>query len=178
MDSVVLGIGNVLLTDEGAGVHAARRVADLLGGRKDVTVIDGGTLSFTLAPALERAEQLIVIDAAELHAPPGTIRAFFDGEMDSFLGRGRRSVHEVSLIDLLDIARLVDAFPPRRVLIGIQPCTIDWGEQPSPEVAAGIERAALLVTRLVEHWPCADEVEWKRSLVAADLHERHLMDRV
>lgn len=153
MHSVVLGIGNILLTDEGAGVHASRRVAALLAEREDVVVIDGGTLSFTLAPALESAEQLIVLDAAELRAAPGTTRAFFGNEMDRFLNRGRRSVHEVSLMDLLDIARLVDAFPQRRVLVGIQPQKVEWGEQPTASVAFGIEQAAQLAAQWVEHWP-------------------------
>jgi hydrogenase maturation protease len=162
MHSVVLGIGNVLLTDEGAGVHAVRRVAALLGERPDVAVIDGGTLSFTLAPAIECADRLIVLDAAELRALPGTMRTFFDVEMDRFLGRGRRSVHEVSLIDLLDVARLAEACPPRRVLIGIQPRSVDWGEQPTPEVAVGIEQAAALAASLVEAWPDADPSERER----------------
>ena len=49
--TVILGIGNVLLTDDGAGVHAARVLAGALGGRSDVEVVDAGTLSFTLAPS-------------------------------------------------------------------------------------------------------------------------------
>ena len=72
--SVVLGIGNILLTDDGVGVHVARHLEGLLQSRDDVEVIDAGTLSFTLAPVIADAERLIVIDAAQLNAPPGTVR--------------------------------------------------------------------------------------------------------
>lgn len=151
--TVVLGVGNTLLSDEGVGVHAIeylRKNAPLL---EDVDFIDGGTLSFTLAGALAEADHLIVIDAAELRAPPGTLTLFEGEDMDNYLGRGkRRSVHEVSLFDLLAITQLTDDTPHRRALIGIQPGSIDWGEAPSPEVAAVIPRACETVHRLVREW--------------------------
>jgi hydrogenase maturation protease len=153
MRSVVLGVGNVLLTDEGAGVHAARHIQRALHEREDVVVIDGGTLSFTLAPDIENADRLIVLDAAQLHAPPGTVQAFFGAGMDRFLGRPRLSVHEVSLTDLLDITRLTTGIPPQRVLLAIQPHTIDWGEQLTDEVGEGVARAVALALALVEQWP-------------------------
>lgn len=153
MRTVVLGVGNVLLTDEGAGVHAARRLGSLLQHRDDVRVIDGGTLSFTLAMQIEHADRLILLDAAQLHAPVGTVRAFFGAALDRFLGNARLSVHEVSLVDLFDIARLTDALPAQRALIGIQPQTLTWGEEVSVEVEAGVARAVSLALELIDAWP-------------------------
>lgn len=151
--TVVLGVGNTLLSDEGVGVHVIERLRRETPSLKGVELIDGGTLSFTLAGAMAEADQLIVIDAAELHAPPGTLTLFEGEGMDNYLGRGkRRSVHEVSLIDLLAIAHLTDDLPQRRALIGIQPSSIDWGEEPSPDVAAVIPRACETVHRLVREW--------------------------
>lgn len=151
--TLILGIGNTLLRDEGAGVHAVRMLAGQLAERDDIELLDGGTLSFTLAGAIEEAQQLIVIDAAQLGEAPGTTRVFEGERMDAFVGGSRkRSVHEVSLVDLLMIARLADHLPQRRALIGIQPHEIGWGEQPSAPVAAAIPQACAQVVSLVEAW--------------------------
>lgn len=151
--TLILGIGNSLLRDEGAGVHAVRMLAQQTIGRDDIELMDGGTLSFTLAAAIEDAAQLIVIDAAQLGGVPGTTQVFEGAAMDSFVGGNRkRSVHEVSLVDLLMIARLADHLPQRRALIGIQPQELDWGERPSAAVAAAIPQACSHALRLVEAW--------------------------
>lgn len=149
---VVLGIGNTLLSDEGVGVHVVRALSPHLSDDDRVSLVDGGTLSFTLAAAIEDADQLIVVDASELKASPGTVKTFVGEDMDSFLGGTRRSVHEVGLIDLLTIARLADRLPEKRALVGIQPECIDWGEQPSAAVAAAIPDACTRVQGLIEEW--------------------------
>ena len=152
--TLVIGIGNVLLCDDGAGVHAVRRLAARVGpDRPDVRFLDGGTLSFTLAPAIEAADRLIVFDAARVGGPAGAVACFVDAEMDRHFGRSRRSVHEVGLLDLIDIARLTGSIPPQRALIGIEPDRIEWGETPSERVAAGIERAIEIGERLLREWP-------------------------
>ena len=151
--TLVLGIGNTLLRDEGAGIHAIRMLAQQTAGRNDVELMDGGTLSFTLAGAIEDAGQLIVIDAAQLGGVPGSTQVFIGAGMDAFVGGSRkRSVHEVSLIDLLMIAQLAGHLPQRRALIGIQPHEIDWGEHPSPPVAAALPQACRQALQLIEAW--------------------------
>ena len=153
---LVIGIGNVLLCDEGAGVHAVRRLAAQASvPRPDVRFVDGGTLSFTLAPAIEACDRLIVFDAARVGGPAGTVECFVDGEMDRFLGRSRRSVHEVGLLDLIDIARVTGSVPPQRALIGIEPERIEWADTPSESVSAGIQRAIAICSRLLCEWPTA-----------------------
>lgn len=151
--TLVLGIGNILLRDEGAGIHVLRRLSGMLPGRDDVELLDGGTLSFTLAGAIEEAARLIVVDAAQLNAPPGTTQVFVGDEMDAFIGGNRkRSVHEVSLIDLIAIARLAGQLPDQRALVGIQPGEIDWGESPSAAVAEAIPGACGHALELIEAW--------------------------
>jgi len=151
--SVILGIGNILLTDDGVGVHVARHLEGLLQSRDDVQVIDAGTLSFTLAPVIEDAERLIVIDAAQLNAPPGTVRTFFGEEFDAFLGRAKLTVHEVGLVDLLDIARLREAIPPERALVAVQSEIHTWGVRPTKAVEAAMPEIASLVMALLNQWP-------------------------
>jgi hydrogenase maturation protease len=165
--SVVLGIGNVLLTDDGAGVHAARRVEVMLHHRADVRIIDGGTLSFTLAPLIADAERLIVIDSADLQAPPGTMRVFLGTHLDAFLGKPKLTVHEVSLVDLLDIARLTDAVPPQRALVAVQPRTIDWGETLSAELESALAAIVAKVIDLLDNWPAEFDQAHSSATAAA-----------
>lgn len=151
--TLILGIGNSLLRDEGAGVHAIRLLAGLAAQRDDIELMDGGTLSFSLAGAIGDAARLIVIDAAQYDGEPGTTKVFVGEQMDAFIGSNRKcSVHEVSLIDLMAIALLADQLPQQRALIGIQPQTIAWGDTPTPHVAAAIQRACVQALQLVEEW--------------------------
>lgn len=152
MKTLVLGIGNTLLRDEGSGVHVVEYLRRLHPETDDLRYLDGGTLSFTLAADIEAADRLIVVDAAQLGEAPGAVRCFLDAEMDRFLGTTGHSVHEVGLLDLLDIARLTDTLPTRRALIGIQPESLEWGDRPSPAVAKAIPGAAQRVLGLVEEW--------------------------
>lgn len=152
MQTLVLGIGNTLLADEGLGVHVIHRLARDHPAPKGVTYLDGGTLSFTLAADIEAADNLIVVDAAQLDAAPGGVCCMIGEEMDAFLGKPRRSVHEVGLLDLMDIARLTESLPRNRALIGVQPETMDWGDAPTPAVAAAIPQVVGQVQDLIRHW--------------------------
>jgi len=150
--TLILGIGNTLLSDEGVGVHVIRHLAAEHPDEPDLTFLDGGTLSFTLAGDIADHDFLIVVDAARLDAPPGTVRCFEDQQMDRYLGRAQMSVHEVGLSDLMDMARLSDTLPRRRALVGIQPEILDWGERPSPAVEPAVREAAQLVLDLARRW--------------------------
>jgi hydrogenase maturation protease len=151
--TLILGIGNVLLQDEGAGVHAIRQLAEHAVQRDHVELMDGGTLSFSLAGAIEDADNLIVIDAVQYDGEPGTTRVFAGEQMDAFVGSNRKhSVHEVSLIDLMAIALLAGQLPQQRALIGIQPQTIGWGDTPSQPVSVAIQLACDQAMQLVEEW--------------------------
>lgn len=152
MKTLVLGIGNTLLSDEGAGIHVLEYLRTRNPETSDITYLDGGTLSFTLAGAIEDADHLIVIDSAQLQKTPGTVECMVDADMDHFLGTCKRSVHEVGLHDLLDIARLTETLPVRRALVGIQPRKIDWGEEPTEEVAAAIPLAGGKIEALLKEW--------------------------
>ena len=149
--TLVLGVGNVLLSDEGAGVHAMRfleRHHDL----PDTVFLDAGTLSFTLAADIAAADYLIVFDAARIEAEPGGIGLFLDDEVDAFLNSGRCSVHEVGFADLLDIARLEGCMPEHYALIGIRPEVLEWGDVPSESVRRALPRAADMAATLIRQW--------------------------
>ncbi len=150
--TLVLGIGNTLLTDEGAGIHALNLLQAEYPNIPDLTYLDGGTLSFSLATWIEDHDQLIVFDAAELQQPTGTVTALVGADMDRFLGASKRSAHEVGLLDLIDIARLTDSLPERRALIGIQAAEFGWGMQPCAVVQQALPRAVEAALSLIESW--------------------------
>jgi len=152
LSTLVLGIGNTLLSDEGIGVHVVTFLRQHHGTMPEVGFLDGGTLSYALADDIARARNLIVVDAARMGEAPGTVRCFVDGAMDRYLAAAHGSVHEVGLGDLLDIARLTETLPERRALIGIEPESLDWGDQPTPKVAAAIQPAAREVLELLQQW--------------------------
>ena len=151
-ETLILGIGNTLLSDEGAGIHALNLIQSEYADIPNLTFLDGGTLSFTLARWIEDCDSLIVFDAAELHFPPGSVRTFAGEAMDEFLGAAKRSAHEVGLMDLMDIARITGHVPANRALIGIQPETMDWGMQPTQAVHRALPIAVNEAVKLIETW--------------------------
>ena len=150
--TLFLGVGNTLLTDEGAGVHAMYYLQGQGGLPGNVEFLDAGTLSFVLADAIAEAANLIIFDAAQLDAGPGSVRVFEGEDLDDFLLGGKRSVHEVGFADLMDIARLQDCLPANRALIGIQPGDLGWGDRPSEPVSAAMPRAAEIARQLLCRW--------------------------
>ena len=149
---LVLGFGNILLGDDGAGVWIVERLrTDPDCGACEF--IDGGTLSFTLLPYVEATDALLVIDAAELESLPGTVAVFEGPAMDAFLmSARRRTVHEVGIIELLDMARLRGSLPARRALLCIQPGHIDWTNILSMPVAEGLSVAVTAARALLARW--------------------------
>jgi hydrogenase maturation protease len=150
--TLILGIGNTLLCDEGVGIHAMNLLQSERPDDPGITYIDGGTLSFTLAAYIEDCQNLIVLDAAELKAAPGMVRAMVGADMDTFLGAARRSPHEVGLLDLFDIARLTESLPENRALIGIQPDCIEWGMRPTMAVEQALPDVVREANRLLSDW--------------------------
>ncbi len=151
-NTLILGLGNTLLKDEGAGVHAMYLLQSAYPDIPDITYIDGGTLSFTLAAYLQDCASVIVLDAAEFKAPPGTVKTLVGAGMDEFLGASRRSPHEVGLLDLFDIARLTESLPVNRALIGIQPKSIEWGMSPTLAVEKALPIAVEQAVHLLAQW--------------------------
>ena len=161
MQTLILGLGNTLLADDGAGVHAVKAMRSRLTDDSAHTLLDGGTLSFSLLPQIERAAQLIVLDATQMNAAPGTVQCFEGDDLDGLLSKPRRSVHEVSLLDLLNGARLTGRLPRNRALIGVQPEVIDWSDALSAPVQAAIPWMVDIALERIAAWSdeAADSAE-------------------
>lgn len=154
MRILILGLGNTLLSDEGVGIHVIKALAERISpGDEEIELVDGGTLSFTLAGPIGESEALVVVDAAQIRDVPGSLRVYEGEAMDRFLlGNRKSSVHEVGLTDLMCIARLTDSWPARRALVAIQPAVVDWGEVPTEAVAGAVPLACERICSLIEAW--------------------------
>ncbi len=153
--ATILGIGNTLLKDEGIGIHLLNHIRTFYPQweeKFDIKLIDGGTLSFDLLSLICSDQQLIVLDAINLQQSPGTIFSLQDQAMDQFLSQPGKSVHEVSLQDLFDMSRLTEQLPEKRVLIGIQPDTIDWGSELSSDVKQALPEAVEKIQKILLDW--------------------------
>jgi hydrogenase maturation protease len=150
--TLVLGFGNVLLGDDGAGVRIALRLRDEMGADAALFV-DAGTLSFSLLSYVEDANTMLIIDAADLGAAAGSVECFEGAHMDRYLqGTRRRTVHEIGLIDLLDMARILHKLPARRALLCIQPSRIEWSEALTPVVSAALPEAIRTAKAVLKGW--------------------------
>lgn len=155
--ALVLGIGNPLIGDDGLGIHVIR---DLLARRAsvplpegDIEILDGGTLGYLLLDRVDGLDGLIVVDAANIGAEPGELRVFQDEEMDRFLSDNQTSsVHEVGLVDLMQMLSLTGKTPRRRALVGVQPAVIDWNMALSPAVAPSMLKASNAIVDILSIW--------------------------
>ena len=152
-NTLILGLGNTLLADEGVGVRTVEQLKAIRTELQNVVYLDGGTLSFTLTAYLEGVTSLIVIDAAQLHSEPGTVCLFEGEDMDRFITQNRKSsVHEVSLLDLFAAMHILGELPQRRALIGIQPGRINWFDALTDSVNRAIPKACEIAANLVQRW--------------------------
>jgi len=134
MRTVVVGMGNILLKDEGIGCHIARVLEKI--PLLDARVIEGGTSPDALF--LEDADKLVVVDAAKGGGMPGEVYRFqLDDialELPSFL-----SLHDISLVDNLLLMGVLHNIP-ETIIIGVEPKEIEWGLELSPELQEKIPR--------------------------------------
>ncbi|EIC19527.1 HyaD/HybD family hydrogenase maturation endopeptidase [Thiorhodovibrio frisius] len=150
--TLILGLGNTLLSDEGVGPLVVQHLKEEADPAAPLQFLDGGTLSFSLAGPIEDCHCLIVVDAAAMGDPPGSVRVFEGETMDRRLRQHAKSVHEVSLADLLDMVRLTDRLPERRALVGIEPAVVDWGDSLTPAVEAAVPMAMARVKEMLRRW--------------------------
>ena len=144
--TVVIGLGNVVMSDDGLGVHAVRRLRERYELDGEVECVEGGTAGLLLLPLLADARRVIIVDAIDASAAPGTL-VRLDGEDWSSAFAVRMTPHDVGLADLLGAAQLSGMWPERLALHGVQPSSTTIGTELSTPVAAAID---LLVDQVAE----------------------------
>ena len=148
---LVLGIGNLLIGDEGVGCKAASELARRYTFPPTVECVDGGTAGFELLTMIDDKEHLILIDALKNDQPPGTVVLVEDEHVPkAFLAR--TTPHQLGICDVLAAAQLCDTIPKRLTLYGIEPKQLEVGIGLSPEVEAGMEKTIGAVVTQLRHF--------------------------
>jgi hydrogenase maturation protease len=154
--TLILGVGNLLLSDEGVGLHVLERLAATYDLPEGVQTLDGGTLGLDLLYYLENedgrpVENLLIIDAVKMGKEPGSLLRLEGDEVPSYLSI-KISPHQVGIPDMLLAAKLKDLYPRNVVLWGVQPGVLDAGLELSPPVAAQLDTLVKKVVEELAQW--------------------------
>jgi hydrogenase maturation protease len=139
LEVLVLGIGNVLLTDEGIGVRALKELERKYTFPANVELLDGGTAGIELLRHIRNRDYLIIIDAMKCNQAPGTV-VRVEGDDVPAAFRTRISPHQLGLSDLLAAAMLTDELPRNLVLFGVEPESIDIGLELTDTVEGSVDK--------------------------------------
>lgn len=140
--ALVLGIGNILWSDEGFGVRCAEALHERYELPPQVRLMDGGTQGLYLVNDVCEAERLLVFDAIDFGDPPGTMRVLEGDAVPRFAIAKKMSMHQTGFQDVLAAAELMGHSPRELVLIGVQPAELeDYGGSLTPLVAARLDAA-------------------------------------
>jgi hydrogenase maturation protease len=142
----LLGLGNLMRTDDAVGMLTLQTLAESGVLPPDVRVIEGGTLGLDLLDSLRGISHLLVLDAIDTGVIPATLSRFEGEEIDNL--PVAKSVHLLGFSDLMGALRLMDAAPKEVVLLGVQPASTDWGTVLTPEV--GVAQQTLMQSALAQ----------------------------
>ena len=170
---LVLGLGNVLLGDDGIGPAALALLERDYHIPPEVRLVEGGTLGLSLLDEIAQAEHVILVDAVAMDAPPGSL-VRLDGADVMDAVRDRLSVHQVGVADLLDAARLIGRYPTSVVLLGLVPGAIDLSVTRTSAVNSAI---AKLVSAIVQGVQSLGYDLLPRSHASADGRPIHALTR-
>lgn len=148
---LILGLGNLLLQDEGLGVRAVERLQAGFILPDTVKTLDGGTMGLSLLPYLKEAKCLLILDAIDTGQTPGKLIRL-EGDKIPIALSLKMSMHQVGLQDLLAAGSFADALPERIVLLGIQPQSMDWGLGLTPPVEAALDPLVYAATKELRAW--------------------------
>lgn len=147
---LVIGMGNVLMQDEGIGVRAVEELENRYHIPAGVTVIDGGTTGMELFEPIRNCDQLVVADAVNTGAPYGSLVRIANEAIPAFF-QTKLSNHQLGLSDLLALLRLKDAVPEHVAIIGMVPHSLENRLGLTAEAEAGLDQmVAMLVQELAE----------------------------
>ena len=142
--TLILGLGNPLLGDEGIGV----RVVEELKGRElpdGVVVHEGGTAGLGLIGLMEGYQRVIIVDAADMGQPPGHVVRFTPSEVQFKTAEAPLSLHQIGLGEALAVAEALEMAPAELIIIGVQPSRLEMGVGLSPEVEGAIPQIVRMV---------------------------------
>jgi len=142
---MVMGVGNALMSDEGLGVHFLKELErENLPG--NITLIEGGTAGLELIHLIQDTDFLIIIDAVNAKAEPGAMFRFRPDDLKVFPDMFEVSFHQVGIVEVLTLAKILGK-TPETLIFGVQPKSLDWGLDVTPEIAAVFPKLKELVLK-------------------------------
>jgi hydrogenase maturation protease len=138
VSTLVLGIGNLVMSDDGIGVRVVQELATRYRFPAEVLVLDGGTLGLDLLPYLEGVDRLLIVDAVTTGGEPGNLVRLVGDDIPVVFAT-KLSPHQMGLQDLLAVSRLLGHEPVEMVLWGVHPASIEMAMELTPAVAAQVE---------------------------------------
>lgn len=145
MQILIYGAGNLILSDEGFGVHFVRHLEKNYEVPENVELYDGGTLGIMVHFKFEEADKVILVDVVATQGDPGDI---FRYEREDIMLKKipvKMSPHQIGLQEMLLLSEMRDAPKPELTFYGIIAQSLDPGDQLSPPLEAGLEKVAGLV---------------------------------
>lgn len=146
---VVLGVGNLLMKDEGAGVEAANRLGQA-ALPDNVKVIDGATAGLDLLSYFSDYDYVIVIDVVRAGGEIGAIYRFGPEDANKSFGAINTSLHEIGIIDVWNMAKIFKDHVAQTTIIAIEPVEIDWGVGLTPQIEAKIPELVELARQEID----------------------------
>ena len=150
-DVTILGIGNLLMGDEGVGIHALNKLQESYTFSPDINFIDGGTIGIDLIPYFEECKKMIIIDAVDSQEEPGHIVTLKNEEIH-YRFNTKLSLHHAGLADVLSIIKLQDIAAPDMTLIGVQPEVVEMGLDLSTTVENKMQDILKIIVDKLEEW--------------------------
>ncbi len=150
MRTVVLGLGNLVHSDDGAGVRAIEALQTDARVPSGVTLVDGGTQGLSLFPHISGVPRLIVIDAIDVAQTPGTVLRFEGAALAGLPGKA--TVHQLGFADLMVALELTDKSPGETVVLGVQPGSTEWGTELTGPVQRAMPSLVDCVVAQLERW--------------------------
>lgn len=147
---IVIGLGNTLMSDEGAGVRVVQRLSDSADRFSFVDFVDAGTGGMSILHLITGKDKAIFIDCARMGEEPGVIRKFTPQEIKSTKVLSHQSLHETDLIKVIDLAELLGQCPDEIVIFGIEPEVVEPGIGLSETLAGNLEHYVSVVRRELE----------------------------
>ncbi len=147
----ILGLGNILLSDEGVGVHTINVIKERYVFFPAVDIIDGGTMGLDLLPIFQDSDRILIIDAVDLRKPVGFVAVIEGDDIPSVLN-AKLSVHHIGLSDLLFTAKLTRAAPSEVCLIGIQPKSLEAGLDMTEQIRVQLDNIISLAVKRLTAW--------------------------
>ena len=148
---VLLGVGNILLTDEGFGVHVVNQLREDYVFNPPITILDGGTMGMELLTYMRGMTKLLLVDAINGGDAPGTVYEFPHEEMNTYFTEAI-SVHEVGMQDILRIRALQEDPLEDAIVIGVEPESLELGLTLSEATQAALEDVKARVLSVLSDW--------------------------